>query len=285
MYIFAEPMSDDDIDRIQNSQKEKIAEFERSIMGHNQQETGLENPGDKDNTVTSQAPDTVESASPTDYPPLTQEDDTYSQIPSAEDNKAQTSGEATKSTLKDSAFTSNDPEAQNPKAEPAVQQLRPLLAINLAARSRVNGQFVVRPTKLEASDEWEVEYSMTEITDPARAWALYEATKARRKRCFDRLGRSKEGEKENDDPEAKAVKSNDAYIEMMRRLSQKGREKRSLMDLAELDRDKVVYGQPFGKVASSVPSFSLSEDEVAAVQTDGVKGYLRWLYSTGIDAM
>lgn len=63
---------------------------------------------------------------------------------------------------------------------------KPLLALTLTIRNKVNNKPVERPENLTADDIWTVEYLLDEVADGHQAWALYEACKARRKQTFDK---------------------------------------------------------------------------------------------------
>ncbi|KAJ9642919.1 hypothetical protein H2199_004441 [Coniosporium tulheliwenetii] len=83
--------------------------------------------------------------------------------------------------------------------------LMPLLAMSLTVRNKVNNQYVNRPSDLTATDEWDIEYSLSEIEDASRAWTVYEACKQRRAKQFVR-------------EEAERKPSMDFYREQLREL-------------------------------------------------------------------
>lgn len=62
---------------------------------------------------------------------------------------------------------------------------RPMLALTLTIRNKVNSAAVGRPENLTTDDAWKVEYSFSEIQNARQAWALYEATKKRRADILD----------------------------------------------------------------------------------------------------
>lgn len=262
MYVFAEPMSEEDIDEIQNSQKEKVAEYERSIMGMapkeessaaSAEEISPNSVAAEDSTaetkertveVTEQPDEPTEahSEAPREFSAEALQATSDRSLENADIQQPQSVQPfGTSESSTDRKFLSS----QRNKLEEEEKSYKPLLAMTLTIRSRVNGDYVARPERLRVEDEWKVEYALAEIPKQARAWALYEATKARRKKVFDRAnGDVKEGE----DEEPRPAKHNDMYIDMLREFARKGRKLRDNIDLMELDREKVVVGQPYGKV-------------------------------------
>ena len=101
-----------------------------------------------------------------------------------------------------------------------------ILAMTLTLRNKVNNAFVLRPENLTSTDKWSIEYSLVEVADKHRAWSLYEACQARRKKKLDAPMPEEDAEVIN------------YYIKNLRKLSQQGREWRREMD--EKDSDKPV---------------------------------------------
>lgn len=116
-----------------------------------------------------------------------------------------------------------------------------VLAMTLTIRNKVNDRYVVRPEKLTPADSWTVEYALAEVEGPAKAWSLYQASQARRKKQLD---------KEDDDDD----KTVEWYIRNLRELSKKGKEWRRLQDELDRKRPKVVLGQdmPEGRSGDGV---------------------------------
>lgn len=90
-----------------------------------------------------------------------------------------------------------------------------ILAMTITIRNKVNGQFVLRPEKMTAADEWSIEYSLTEVSEQRRAKALYEACKMRRT-------------KKMEEPED--VETITGYVQRLREMSAKGRAWRKEQD-------------------------------------------------------
>jgi len=105
-----------------------------------------------------------------------------------------------------------------------------VLAMTLTIRNKVNDRYVVRPENLTSGDAWTVEYALAEVENPAKAWSLYQASQARRKKQLDK----------KDDDDDKTV---EWYIRNLRELSKKGKEWRRMQDEIDRGRGKVVLGQ------------------------------------------
>ena len=99
---------------------------------------------------------------------------------------------------------------------------KPLLAMTLTIKSKLNGKEVDRPTDLQyinkhsassaarpTNKNWTIEYSLEEVPKLERAWALYNSCKERRRKKFN-------------DTEIEDKASN-FYIERLRRMSREGR--------------------------------------------------------------
>ncbi|KAF1346727.1 mitochondrial protein Pet127-domain-containing protein [Delphinella strobiligena] len=260
MYIFAEPVSEDEADEIQNSQKEKVKEYERAVMGLDSRSSERSSeqadmPSEENLTAKeSLLPEATEIESGT-----LRVTDTR---PSASDVAAASENE--------SPADPDLPSLVTPETKTIEENLRPLLAMTLTVRSRVNGNYVERPENLGPQDKWKVEYSLAEIPLPSRAWSLYEATKARRKKIFDRVN-STDDDKLADE-EKKSARRGDGYIELLKELSRKGRELRNNIEEATVDKEKVVVGEPYGKPGNTMTH------KRGDVEINGVDDYLGWLF-------
>ena len=103
-------------------------------------------------------------------------------------------------------------------------------AWSLSVRHQVNGKYIHRPDALTHLDEWEVEYSLTEITNPQSAWDLYQACQLRRK---------KELEKDKKD-----LNKQSKYLMTLRKLSEAGVNWRRELDEAEKGKPKRILTLP-----------------------------------------
>lgn len=99
-----------------------------------------------------------------------------------------------------------------------------ILAMHLAIRNKVNGEYTVRPEHLKASDNWTVEYALSEIPDPEKAMNLYKACQTRRKTAL----------RKSDEPDNKwAEERNNKFIANLKDLARKGRSWRQQTTLKE----------------------------------------------------
>ena len=112
-----------------------------------------------------------------------------------------------------------------------------LLALTLTLRNKVNNAYVLRPNSLGPSDIWSVEYSIAEASPQTRAWSLYQACQARRKK---HLEDEEQDEERDDDDEL------DYYIRKIRECTKKGREWRE-------EQDRIDQGRPVWVVGETGP--------------------------------
>lgn len=108
-----------------------------------------------------------------------------------------------------------------------------VLALTLTIRNKVNKSYVLRPENLGAEDQWTMEYSLDEVSNPDRAWSLYQACQLRRRKKLDDVNRRSE----NDD-------GVDVYIRRLREMSRKGAEWRKKQDEKDKALPVKVLGQP-----------------------------------------
>ncbi|KAL8710526.1 MAG: hypothetical protein Q9220_004959 [cf. Caloplaca sp. 1 TL-2023] len=107
-----------------------------------------------------------------------------------------------------------------------------VLAMTLTIRNKVNDAYVLRPDDLRPDDKWSVEYALDEVSNPDRAWSLYQACQMRRKKKLDEVN----SRSDNDDDA-------DHYIKMLRDLSRKGAEWRRKQDERDSASPVKVLGQ------------------------------------------
>ncbi|THY32095.1 Pet127-domain-containing protein [Aureobasidium pullulans] len=257
MQIFAEPMSEEDIETIQNSQKAKIAEWERA----------LRDPTSKSNNEESH--DTVEETNEEKFNDFG--DSSSDLIKSSEVPESPSETTATEATRKDGFVEEIEAisEKSEPDAEPEAKETRgPLLGMTLTVRSKVNGVYVERPEFLRKNHDWTIDYSLTEMTSEDQAWHSYKATKARRKKVYNKINKV-----DKSDPDSSAATYNEAYIGMLKELSEKGSKMRARLDKAAADKPKIVVGMPYVKASES---HGVRTDDV---RIESVDDYLTWLYA------
>ena len=126
---------------------------------------------------------------------------------------------------------------------------KPLLAMTLTIRNKVNGRYVLRPGNLSRqdllpstvgttpskADTWSIEYSLGTVNDASRSWTLYRACQLRRKKRLGIVNREEEG--------GDNWKGN-LYMVKLRELAKQGRRYRRALDKQdeESGRKKVVWG-------------------------------------------
>lgn len=173
MYIFAEPVTQEDIHAIQTKNKAEVEAYQQRLLNLTPKE------GDDSDVQ-------CETAA------------------SEEDQDTQSQGE----------------EEGN----------KPLLAMVLTIRNKVNGSYVERPDNFTSKDDWTVEYDLSELS-PFQGRTLYRMCQARRSKEL--RGR---GEDELD------VAGN-GYIRLLRKISKQGREYRARENELDKERGVVVWSE------------------------------------------
>ncbi|KAK1149905.1 hypothetical protein N8T08_003461 [Aspergillus melleus] len=209
MYIFAEPVTDEEIHAIQTKNQEEIDAYQRRILNlapHEDEQQPTSTLGDGQNAAAANNPeqqsDAVESVG--------QEQKQQEERELANDSSKPTEE---KSTVAD--------QAQEPVEDP--ENEKELLGLNLIIRNKVNGKFVARPERLTAEDEWVVEYGLNDMEDKA-ARLTYKACQIRRAKAINN--------KDEDDGNI----ANKIYLQKLRDLTLRGRAFRKKED--EKDRNE-----------------------------------------------
>lgn len=212
LHVFAEPMSEEDCDKIQNSQKAKIAEWERTVMGKN--DVGIEDAeASADETASTGSSDDVVQ----DNADVKLGDAVA--VTNTEDVEAMPEDAAATQPSTDSSASNADPKFLNTLAESDSGELKPLFYATIIAQSTVNGSVVERPQNLRPEDEWNIDYILKEYNVTRTQWGMYEDVKARRKMAY-----VKEDEEEG------VPKEENGYLTFLRNLSEKGRALRKAKD-------------------------------------------------------
>jgi hypothetical protein len=273
MHIYAEPMSEEDIDAIQNSQKEKIAEWERNLRdpAYKSKQQQADDLIKEDDDTASEFED---SSSDLNHEPVRKEvsdSDQTSDSPQAESEA--TVAQDSEATEKDtfvkeieaiSKTSESEPEAES---EADAEEEKPLLGLILTVRSKVDGEYVERPERLRKTHDWTIEYSLTEKAAPV-ARKEYTGAKMRRRKVYEKL----DSNLDKKDPDSTKLSYNDHYINMLRELSEKGRNIRAGLDKKAAGQPKIVVGMPYFKPEESE---KVNTDEVSI---ESVDDYLTWLY-------
>lgn len=271
MWVFAEPMEEEEIEGIQATSKEKIAEYERVVMGveKKEKEAAVEAPAEAPAEVSAEAPVSVSEPSDdgTSYS-SSLSDDTVSTSPS-------TPGSDYTSTLTPADPTFYDGITPDPSAN-----LKPLFAATIICMNYVNGVPTNenRPKDLKRGDKWEVQYILKEAQmSLAEKWARYDDTKTRRRMNYEKF-KTEEG----DEAIGGEKRKENYFIQTLREMSAKGAEFRAKIDEMEKGREKVVFGVPVKKADDAEAAVggvaAESANEEQRWEVENVEEYMGWLY-------
>jgi hypothetical protein len=150
MYVFAEPVTEDEAEAIQSRGEKDQREFARSVVG-------LE----RDSTDGQSA---------------------WQELQSNVDHEVDQGETATEQ--------AENTEAVNTEAVDELLEEKtegPLIGWTLTVRSKVNGDYVDRPENLQDKDSWELEYHIKEIGNNI-LWKSYNAIKERRRKLAPNQG-------------------------------------------------------------------------------------------------
>ncbi|ETN40384.1 uncharacterized protein HMPREF1541_04661 [Cyphellophora europaea CBS 101466] len=263
MNIFAEPMSEEDVDEIQRASKEEMAAYEQRIFN------GLDPKGDKamgDQPSTNT--DLTEEESQL-WEPATDGSETASshqQPEGAQEGVAKQSEGSTKVTGATSSIQTSDANVDfleslselefssanegTPSSGPSEghdDSSKPLMAFKVMVRSSVNGKPVGRPANLGASDDWKLEYTIEEL--PAvRAASKYRLCKSRRAAALKLAMQERDGR--------------DYFRERLLRMSQAGEKWRQQQDELDAQREQIVLYGLDGQGQRQVPNGSNVQQQI-----------------------
>jgi hypothetical protein len=198
MYVFAEPVTEEQADDIQGVGEAAQKHFARTVVGI-----------DKDDPKVQEAwqsiQDEVDEQVDEDKGETLTEEKVDEEVLEEEDIE-EGSEKAPVDDVIDQPTPAKDTEATD----------GPLMGWTLTVRSKVNGGYVDRPVKISKEDDWQLEYHIQEIPQESR-WKLYNAVKDRRR------GLVGEDEEEVD-------KGLQSYRKLIQRFSNHGREWRNEQD-------------------------------------------------------
>jgi hypothetical protein len=149
MYIFVEPVTEDQADEIQNAGAAAQKEFAQNVVGVGKDDPEVQAAWqDLQNNVDEQV-DEDQGGKLTD----------------------ETEGDAERpaSAADETSTTTEEPEPSGP-----------LMGWTLTIRNKVNDGYVAQPNQITAEDEWKIEYHIQDIPEASR-WRLYTAVKERRR--------------------------------------------------------------------------------------------------------
>jgi hypothetical protein len=146
MYIFAEPVTEEQADEIQNSKSEARLKFERDVVGVQRDDPEVQAEWQE---IQSRVDEEVEGdeLKSQNEELIEDEDVTDEELDVAANNETESDG--------------------------------PLMGWTLTVRNRVNGEYVDRPENFTSLDSWMVEYNIKEIGE-SQCRKLYEKVKKER---------------------------------------------------------------------------------------------------------
>jgi hypothetical protein len=209
MYMFAEPMEEDEIEEIQKGERGTVEEFmeriKQKMLSVQQPQVQLE----ADSDAAANQP-VVSEAEPTEETENKEIEDDIEKLEQDEEV--------------DEEFLKELQDEQEKHKD------RELIGITLATKNFVNGQEVVRPTHLAEGDTWEVAYTIGEFETETRAWSVYNALRLRKKKAFhSRLSST--------DPEQVG-----SYTQYIRTLAAQGRDWERHQETLDAGRERIVFG-------------------------------------------
>ncbi|KAJ4991695.1 hypothetical protein SVAN01_02810 [Stagonosporopsis vannaccii] len=227
MYVFAEPVTEERADQIQNTGTRYARDWARRVVGVGKNDPeAAEEWQDLQEEVDEQV--TEDGTANKDVEPTAVQEEVKT---SAEDEAA-SKGEITiesETTAKE--VENHEATLSPPKFEKETTSEGPLIGWTVTIRNKVNGQYLPRPEQLEPEDNWEIEYNIQEIEDKA-VWQLYNATKERRRQL---VGLS-------DDETNKGLEN---YRKIIQRYASRGRKWRARQDQLDEERGVQMY-KPLG---------------------------------------
>ncbi|OJD11917.1 hypothetical protein AJ78_07408 [Emergomyces pasteurianus Ep9510] len=203
MYVFAEPVTEEQIDEIQNRNKAEIEAVQKKLLFPDELEQAGELEG---GNSTTQEGTSLQASSETFTELGASQSDSEPKITNSE-------GPAD-----DAADTEID-ELEDPPT-------KPIFAMAITVQNRVNGKPVERPNTFTSRDKWDVEYTFTMFNNPERARAIYSACQRRRELSLS-----------FDDDET--IEDN-AYQLQLQKISEQGRAWRKRQDRMEQETGTIV---------------------------------------------
>lgn len=240
MYVFAEPMTEEQIDEIQTRKRHEIEAFQKKLLHPELDKAAYEEAAKDAEAARKNVTTETEEESQGD-------DSTRSTTDQTTNATTDTPITTTPTETSTATSTSTTPPANaeyDTSSEADVgfldglneekERPRELFALSVAIRHKVNGQAVARPSNLTANDRWTVDYELGKFSSASRAWGVYEACQRRR---------SKElSEDEDDDP----GEVDNPYHQKLRKLSEEGREWRKEMDAEDIEKGTIILSEGGG---------------------------------------
>ncbi|KAJ5921502.1 mitochondrial translation protein [Penicillium verhagenii] len=167
MYVFAEPVTPEEIKDIQSSNAAEVEAYQQRLLHPElfEQEEAFEEP-EVERHITSVI---FDSDAPPEPMTRQAEEQPNEEVPVPEEEKAKE-------------------EVSAPGKE--------IFAMALSVTNRINGKVVERPNNFNHADEWELEYELKELS-PTQGERLYRMCQARRKSCLNVTGEDTQGAASN----------------------------------------------------------------------------------------
>ncbi|KAF2750254.1 Pet127-domain-containing protein [Sporormia fimetaria CBS 119925] len=217
MYIFAEPMTDEQADEIQEAKSELRKEFERTVIGIKRDDSEVQAEWQEIQDMVEQEVDG---------------DEGKAEEGKAEEGKAE-EGRAEEGRAEEDDQTTPEQSVSETEGsqDDATSSGGRLMGWTLTIRNRVNGTYVERPEDLTPSDDWKLEYCIQEIKE-AQRWKAYNGLRKRRETL---IGKDREEQS----------KSLATYRELIKRYSIAGRKWREEQDKIDAEMGRQLY-RPLG---------------------------------------
>ncbi|KAH8683342.1 mitochondrial protein Pet127-domain-containing protein [Tricladium varicosporioides] len=213
MYIFARPIREEVIEEIQNTNKAKVEEFEKSTENVSNEESNLSGSDSASNI------EDREGSQPTTDAEHNEDSVEHLHTPPEDNN----------TTASETAQGANADDEANPSE---------LMAMYLTIRNKVDGVYVRRPENLDENSDWKVEYALAEIDDKEKALTLYNALRKRRRQILVKTDKDKDNQ------------WNNRYINSIKAYNARGREFRKHMkEIQAKEPLKVLYAEPLAEPA------------------------------------
>ncbi|USP75750.1 hypothetical protein yc1106_03024 [Curvularia clavata] len=258
MYVFAEPVTEEQADEIQQAGEAAQEEFARTVVGIPEDDRRTQEAWqDIQDDIDKQVGEDQNSVSTGESGEAGSSRESLDESETASEETAEETAEEATQTLEETTEKTNEEtteDAQEGSTESTANVLdptstseKPLLGWTLSVRNLVNGGYVDRPTNFTDQDEWKVEYHIKEIPEQSR-WKLYNALKERRRQL---IGMD---EQETD----KKLKH---YRDLISRFSRRGRKWRIEQDQLNEEKGVQVY-RPLGPGSDAAVNEQTRPDEV-----------------------
>ncbi|KAF1971731.1 Pet127-domain-containing protein [Bimuria novae-zelandiae CBS 107.79] len=223
MYIFAEPVTEEEADAIQNKNQEAYKAFERDVVGIKKDDPALQ-------AEWHEIQDRVDEELDGDGEGEVAEMKEAKEVEAVDESEASDQGSVASST-EEGTEQADEPLVEEVKKERSETPKGPLIGWTLAVRHRLNGSYVERPQSLEPNDSWTIEYHIRELNEDDR-WNLYEKVKTKRNKL---IGEARE----------ETSASLQTYRALINKYTEKGRKWREEQDALAAQTEAKVF-QPLG---------------------------------------